>query len=1230
MFHRVKRHTSLSSRRLKFESVEERRMLTAMADVVFLVDESATDTNTGTQAWLSTIIDELDTAFAADSINVKYGLVGFGDGSQSSPDFAHSHLLGPSGSKQQFTTDYAFLASAISTDLVDTGVENSEDGWDSLEHAIAEYDIREGAVPIFVLVQGDQGRTYLNDTLTHDGVWRALESKDAVLNSVIAGGLLFDGVPATGTIDEPIDEPGVDLSWARIFDLTAYETTVGDFTDIYVLGVESDAADGVNDRQHDFVSFDIVNHTTPTALPTTTSDTLQVSFNGSGTGTTGLVGSRKSLVISEQLQGGIGGVPSDANDYRAKRAPFSIADMSGSQEVAPGNFITFSFEFFGTTYSQVYVNEDGTIELGASSLNGNGDNVDLSTVAPGSVDERPATPTIAVLWDDLSAANSTGLEGKIVHKTADFDGDGESDLAIQWTDYRYAEDGGNHDPLSFQAVLFGDGTVRFNYEDIEGLADNSNERIDDNSEGVSATVGVWSGAADPITLAEGKFVPGPHTVFGEEFVASPGDPGGAGEMPDNYARMAWDTGGAVWDVGLVQRFGSTSPEANALRDALIDSLVNQVNRADAMGQTFEAGTPILELNIGGPQLGDYVAHNQVEPLYAWPSAIVTDQSGNPIIDTSNSIPSNANTNIFKTGRTASSQDVLQVRSGSGATPGAAGFVASSSSILISRDAVAGFTESSVYNAEHLSTAVFEDISSSPTATQVTSLDSGDFLDGFFRLDDMEFGDFEFLFYGEDHDALYVSTHGLITFDSGDDEFINTDWNVSPPTQPSIAVLWDDAAPNDLSNNPVGQIYWERVGRGTDDDRLIIQWENAVYSDDDAPYDEITYQAVLYSDGRIQFNYKDLDSVGSTQTGGVSATVGVASPVDDLRFSFDTATIPGGEYIVELFFSEIDSNVTSEGQRVFDVVIEGETLLNDYDIMADHARINDAFSSTEDDTIAANKNTGVVKRFFVNVSGDDGLQIDLVSETPDHAPLLNGLRIIDAGDPRIVDVIISGSTSAHSAYSFAEAFSRGIHEFSTVPVAGADTIEIAFSEWVDIQDEDLLLLGFDSGVTYHSPTASSSWDVVDFAFDEETFTARWRFDDPSDAGTDPNPFFADRLLLGLNFNSSYYIHDAAGNLLDGDWIYPMGLSDPSPTLFPSGDGNNDDMGNMFLFTFVNLPGDYNGDNVINIADYTVWRNHLGLTDADNQLVGDGDGDGDVDADDYQIWKDNFGLNFTEWP
>ncbi|MGI9455096.1 MAG: dockerin type I repeat-containing protein [Aeoliella sp.] len=55
----------------------------------------------------------------------------------------------------------------------------------------------------------------------------------------------------------------------------------------------------------------------------------------------------------------------------------------------------------------------------------------------------------------------------------------------------------------------------------------------------------------------------------------------------------------------------------------------------------------------------------------------------------------------------------------------------------------------------------------------------------------------------------------------------------------------------------------------------------------------------------------------------------------------------------------------------------------------------------------------------------------------------------------------------------------------------------------------------------------------------------------------------------------------------------------------------------------LPGDFSGDGIVDAADYTLWRNHLG-----GQVTpftgADADGNGLVDAHDYAHWKTNFGT------
>jgi autotransporter-associated beta strand protein len=52
---------------------------------------------------------------------------------------------------------------------------------------------------------------------------------------------------------------------------------------------------------------------------------------------------------------------------------------------------------------------------------------------------------------------------------------------------------------------------------------------------------------------------------------------------------------------------------------------------------------------------------------------------------------------------------------------------------------------------------------------------------------------------------------------------------------------------------------------------------------------------------------------------------------------------------------------------------------------------------------------------------------------------------------------------------------------------------------------------------------------------------------------------------------------------------------------------------------NPAGDYNGDGVVDTADYVVWRKAFGQLGA----VADGNGDGRVDDADYMVWRGNLG-------
>lgn len=79
------------------------------------------------------------------------------------------------------------------------------------------------------------------------------------------------------------------------------------------------------------------------------------------------------------------------------------------------------------------------------------------------------------------------------------------------------------------------------------------------------------------------------------------------------------------------------------------------------------------------------------------------------------------------------------------------------------------------------------------------------------------------------------------------------------------------------------------------------------------------------------------------------------------------------------------------------------------------------------------------------------------------------------------------------------------------------------------------------------------------------------------------------------------------------------------------GITDDRGRFWLYDAQiiatvsdgSTAGDFNGDGQVDAADYTVWRDNLGASDAALNGAGTGDPSGLVVAADYELWRTNFG-------
>ena len=102
-----------------------------------------------------------------------------------------------------------------------------------------------------------------------------------------------------------------------------------------------------------------------------------------------------------------------------------------------------------------------------------------------------------------------------------------------------------------------------------------------------------------------------------------------------------------------------------------------------------------------------------------------------------------------------------------------------------------------------------------------------------------------------------------------------------------------------------------------------------------------------------------------------------SPSDDPNMQWDFPTTPGLPLQVRLYFANGYPGTSSPGQRVFDVSLEGNNVLNDYDIVAD---VGDS--------------TGTMKAF--NITSDTNVDIDFAHVVEN--PLVSAIEIVRTDIP----------------------------------------------------------------------------------------------------------------------------------------------------------------------------------------------------------------------------------------
>lgn len=118
-----------------------------------------------------------------------------------------------------------------------------------------------------------------------------------------------------------------------------------------------------------------------------------------------------------------------------------------------------------------------------------------------------------------------------------------------------------------------------------------------------------------------------------------------------------------------------------------------------------------------------------------------------------------------------------------------------------------------------------------------------------------------------------------------------------------------------------------------------------------------------------------------------------------------------------------------------------------------------------------------------------------------------------------------------------------------------------------------------------------------------------------------------------------VEDLSDFVLDLSQLSPSNWDGSALVTFILRDSLSSTIADVYLEALpklASLPGDYNGDGMVDAADYVVWRDNLGSSGAPG-IAGDGDDgsgmgvpDGVVDEADYQLWKSHYGDRLNAGP
>ena len=138
----------------------------------------------------------------------------------------------------------------------------------------------------------------------------------------------------------------------------------------------------------------------------------------------------------------------------------------------------------------------------------------------------------------------------------------------------------------------------------------------------------------------------------------------------------------------------------------------------------------------------------------------------------------------------------------------------------------------------------------------------------------------FSYFGTAVEVISVGANGGIQLENFSGSSASSNGTLPATGGPDVAVYWDDLDPS-----VQGEVLGFFDGR-----RYIVSWEDVRHV---SSGEEISVQAHLYPDGRIELHYLDTDVGTSSYDDGASATIGIQSGTDSLLLSYNSDVLLSG-------------------------------------------------------------------------------------------------------------------------------------------------------------------------------------------------------------------------------------------------------------------------------------------------------------------------------------------------